>query len=127
MLNNPTTHGRMHASSLQRGSLLKLTQIAGSSRLKRDTSRALSRVCLGAVLISVSSNVPYGLYGALLGMFTSSRQAYVSGKHEPGELRRSNGAMFSTCDGRQNGGNAATESSHAVVIRRVCKAGVSEE
>lgn len=75
MLNDPTTHSRIHASSFQRGSLLKLTQNAGSSCLKRNTSRALSRVCLGAALISPSSNVPYGLYGALLGMFTSSRQA----------------------------------------------------
>lgn len=88
MLNHPTTHGGIHARSLQRGSLLKLTQNAGSSCLKCKTSRVWSRVCLGAALISVSSNVPHGLSGALLGMFTSSTQAYVSGKHEPRDLRR---------------------------------------
>lgn len=82
MLNDATTHGRIHASSLQSDSLLKLTQNSGSSRLKHKTSRAWSSVRLSAALISLSSNVPFGLSGALLGMFTSSRSAYVSIKHK---------------------------------------------
>lgn len=68
MLNASTTHGTTHASSLQSGTVRRPALCV--------SSRPLSGVRLAAALISLSSHVLYGLYGAFLGMFTSSRRFY---------------------------------------------------